>query len=219
MKAIKIPIHLPLISDQNRSLYIVLGYFFFSGLYLASGRFRLFDITILENNIIDQQIPFLKGSIWCYVSHYVFAILSIYGCREPLLRSQGFYAMMVSTLIACSFFVLFPTELPRVIIKDSGITSMLWHFLYFIDVPGNCFPSLHVAIAGLGTWMLMSNKGVWLWLAPLWGMTIVVSTLTTAQHIVIDVLAGLLIAKFSLNGVKYAVRFEHKIDGITTCKP
>jgi membrane-associated phospholipid phosphatase len=66
-----------------------------------------------------------------------------------------------------------------------------------VDRPVNCVPSLHVANACVCALALQREGSTWHYGAPVWLALIMLSTLTTKQHFVIDVLAGVLLAAFS----------------------
>jgi membrane-associated phospholipid phosphatase len=82
-----------------------------------------------------------------------------------------------------------------------------------MDVPGNCFPSLHVSLAVLAAGLLMGRGGSWRILAPMWASAIVLAVVTTRQHRVIDVVGGLLVAACAWYlGQRFATRLAGGAD-------
>src|SRR5690606_25000611 len=80
---------------------------------------------------------------------------------------------------------------------DAGpITTAAWAFLLSADNPTNSFPSMHVAmslLAALGMMRAYPRRG---WLALAWSAAIAVTTMTTEQHVLVDVLGGIGLAVF-----------------------
>jgi membrane-associated phospholipid phosphatase len=100
--------------------------------------------------------------------------------------------MRIAAAVAAAVFVAFPTRLERHVPHVDGFTGMAWAMLYAADIPFNCFPSLHVALAGVAGAALW-RRG-WRALALVWPGLIVVSTLTTRQHVGWDIAAGAALA-------------------------
>lgn len=189
---------LPNITAKNQLKMMILGYVLFTVLYLSGGNIGMqIPITITPLSL-DQKIPFIPEAVWVYLSQFAFLFCAIYFAPNNAIRSTAFYSMLLASIIAFFIFITFPTLLPRHLIEGNGLTAMLWHFLYQIDVERNCFPSLHAALATIATFSLAHSKNSFRYLAPLWGTAIILSTLFTKQHVVIDVSAGIMLAMLCL---------------------
>ncbi len=70
-----------------------------------------------------------------------------------------------------------------------------------------CFPSFHTVLAVLAAWALRSVPVV-RWVAGIWAALIVVSTVTTGWHYIVDVLAGVGVAACSAMLAKGFTRLE-----------
>lgn len=71
-------------------------------------------------------------------------------------------------------------------------------FLYWIDPGDNIFPSLHCMIAWLCWVGVRGNKQVplpWRILTLIMAMLVCLSTLTTRQHVLLDVFGGILLSE------------------------
>lgn len=183
---------LPAIRPGRIGLALLLGYLLFCLLYLGSHAWRLQPPLPLQRGVIDTAIPLLDWSIWIYLSQFLLLPLAIVKARDDTDRSRVFYASLLATLIAASVFLLWPTQLQRPPQPSGGLTGLAWALLFARDVDGNCFPSLHVALAtlsGLALW----RRG-WRVLAWSWPALIAAATLTTKQHVVWDTLAGTALA-------------------------
>ena len=103
------------------------------------------------------------------------------------------------TLIACGlFFLFYPTSYPRpdYPITDNFLVNLVMSAIQAADTPNNCFPSLHVALSAVGAISLRNFSPKVRVLFWTWALLIFVSTLTTKQHYVLDVVAGISVALF-----------------------
>lgn len=188
---------LPAITRDNRGRAILLGYLAFSLLYLASGNLHIGQPTRLDPSALDQAIPFIGWTIAPYLSQFALLFLALWLFDDNEARSRVFYGVMLATIIAATVFMIWPTEIPRRPVAGEGMMAGLWRTLYLIDPSTNNLPSLHVALAGLAAIRFFQAGGFCRWLGPFWAAVITVSTLTTKQHILVDVLGGIVLAAVS----------------------
>jgi membrane-associated phospholipid phosphatase len=180
---------LPRVSTENRLLMIGAGFPIFFFFYLGAPFLIWREPETVPALWLDTAIPFLPTSVWIYLSQYMLAFCAIWCAPDDRTRTAAFYGMLLASAIAAVIFIAFPTELPR-----RAVEGPVWKTLYALDVPGNCFPSLHAAMAAISAWALMSAGKLWKAAAPLWGALIVFSTLSTKQHVVLDIAGGLVLA-------------------------
>jgi membrane-associated phospholipid phosphatase len=198
------------IRRRRLGVALVLGYLAFVALYLGSAGVHLRSPVLLQPTDLDALIPFLESSIWVYVSQFVLLPLSLYVARDDADRSHAFYSMLFATAIAACVFLIWPTQIDRPSIAMNGITGMLWRMLYVTDTPGNCFPSLHVALAaisGVALW----RRG-WRSLSLAWPLLIAASTLTTRQHVMVDVAGGAVLAALAWHLTPRVLTYESVTD-------
>jgi len=149
----------------------------------------------------EKSIPFVDWMIIPYMSLNLIFLIPLFFLTKSKLKVLDL-AFVMSTICAGIFFVIFPftPEFTRVI--PSGITSTLYRHLYILDNPKNLFPSLHVTYSTLyflSCFTIFKSStgriifGVWITL-------IIVSTLFTHQHHIIDIVSGI-----SLGGVTYLI--------------
>jgi membrane-associated phospholipid phosphatase len=185
-------IRVPAIHRGNLGRALFVGYASFCLLYLGAGFTRLGSPTILTGSAWDAAVPFVEWSIWIYVSQFALLPLAFVLARDDLDRHRAYYASLAATAIAAVVFVAWPTQIARPAIVGEDLTAAAWRLLYSSDVPGNCFPSLHVALSVIaGTVLWRSDRRL---VALLWPGLIAVSTLTTRQHVLLDVAAGAALA-------------------------
>ncbi len=134
----------------------------------------------------------------------VYATLWVYVSLVPALlltRSElVFYLLGTVTLSLAGLviFALWPTKVPAYLVDWSGHPALA--FMKGVDAGGNACPSLHVAFAIYsGLWLARVLREVgaprgMVWFNWAWCLAIVYSTLSTRQHVLLDVLAGALLA-------------------------
>lgn len=181
---------LPELTEGKRFQTLIVGYVFFTSLYLAAGALNLGPVLELQATALDRRIPLIESSIWLYCSHFLLVVLAVLWTPTTALRNQTLYSMALATLVACGVFVLCPTVIPRFEFKSKGATGALWLFVYGTDVHGNCVPSLHVALAWISARGLSQRGFLWSVFMPLWACLISISTLTTKQHYWLDLATG-----------------------------
>lgn len=185
-------IALPRVHGGNQVRAMAIAYLVFCALYLGAAQLQLRDPVVLEPSALDAAVPFLPWSVWIYLSQFILLPTGIVLARDNQDRATALYAMLSATALAAVVFVIWPTTLPRPGVTAGGPTGAAWTLLYLGDTPYNCLPSLHVALAAIAGGSLWRAGRTALALA--WPSAIVLSTLTTKQHVVLDSLAGLLLA-------------------------
>jgi membrane-associated phospholipid phosphatase len=199
-------ITVPLIHGANQGRALVLGYVAFTALYLGTGTFHVRAPFALVPADLDMAIPFVEWTVWVYLTQFLLLPAGIVSARDDFDRSRAFYAMLAATMLAAAVFVIWPTQLQRQAVPATGLTGFVWSALYFTDTPSNCLPSLHAAlavIAGAALW----RRG-WRVAALVWPALIVLSALTTKQHVVWDVAGGLALAALVWTLTPRFLRYE-----------
>lgn len=167
----------------------------FAAGYLWLEYHPLFPVTRMESSWLDRMIPFLPGAVYLYESLWLIMPIAPW-----LMTSRGdldryVLSLLFVTAIGFGIFLFFPTSCPRP--EYSGHANALYRALISVDNEGNAFPSLHSALAVLSAGCCRSvlpdaDSGRWLRvLMWIWAGGIVVSTLLTKQHVVIDAVAGI----------------------------
>lgn len=164
--------------------------------YLCLQRFPLFDVAPAPQLALDRRIPFLPGSVWVYESLWLAMPVGpwLMTTSSELWRCARSAAAVMA--VAFLVFLFLPTSCPR---PEGVQTNALYRALVRFDGENNAFPSLHVAFAVLGAawfsaalpdgrWRALLRCCVWAWAG-----TIVLSTLLTRQHVIVDVAGGLVL--------------------------
>jgi membrane-associated phospholipid phosphatase len=145
--------------------------------------------------LVDEWVGFIPWTIWIYFSlwPYVIVLPSFYAnFRQLLVYLNG--ALLISG-VGMAIFYFSPTAVPSARVANRA-QHPGFDLLEGVDATGNACPSLHVAFAvytALGMRRVLREirapRGVQ-GLNLLWGAGICASTLTTGQHVFLDLLAG-----------------------------
>ena len=163
--------------------------------FFEKGRYHA-DLTLPA----DAVIPFLPWTITIYVGCFLFWLI-LYRLIARLPRQEAdrfFCANLLGKGISFVIFVLFPTTMPRPEVNGMTAWDTFMRFLYWIDAPDNLFPSLHCMISWLCWVGIRGNRQVplpWRIAALLMAVAVCLSTLTTRQHVLLDVAGGILLSE------------------------
>ncbi len=149
---------------------------------------------------IDDRIPFLPWTVLIYYGCYIVWALNYTAAlsTEPEGSHRFMIAEISGKLICFVIYLVFPTTLVRPEVAGSGFISAVVRFLYKTDAPDNLFPSIHCFVS----WMCVVGlrgkpsvtKGYRIFSAFLAAL-VFVATLTTKQHVIVDVFAGVILAE------------------------
>ncbi|MFE0503219.1 phosphatase PAP2 family protein [Peribacillus butanolivorans] len=175
------------------SLLLVLTSSIYSIINQSTG--HAVDVT----TIIDGEIPFIKEFVVPYLLWYPYIYgLLIYYCFVD--RKHYFVALgsLISGKLICFIVYCFwQTTVPRPEVVGNDIFANLVRLVYSHDQPVNCLPSIHVLTTFIMMIVVYKRKDQHKWeyaSVTAFGTLIILSTLFTKQHAVLDVLAGILLA-------------------------
>jgi len=104
--------------------------------------------------------------------------------------------VMASSLIAFAIYWAWPVSMVRPEFAGETLGERLMRWVFLVDKPANCFPSLHVIFAVLGAHLIdragAGRAARWIWWA--FAAAVSVTTITSGQHYFIDVPAGVAVA-------------------------
>ncbi|OXS53132.1 hypothetical protein B1A99_30480 [Cohnella sp. CIP 111063] len=170
---------------------------------------------------VDGSIPFVPAfalpySLWYPFLFVVFVLVLRKDKREYFRLLLAFcLGLLLSNLV----FLVFQTTVPRPEIGTEGFFHGIVSFIYANDQPYNCFPSVHVLTSAL---MIYGARRLGMAAKipiAVVAVSIIVSTVFIKQHVIADVMAGLLAAKlvFWLAG-ELIRRFERRRELSETMK-
>ncbi len=179
---------------KNRWIFFSLTYLYVIALYLFTNRFTLTSAHFLRMSIVDIRTPFLPWTAWIYILIYIFPLLVGFMCTrdqdvKPIVLS---YLSLATVCTLCYLF--YPTVFPRPPMTGDQ-NDLALDLVRFLDTPANCLPSQHVALGFLSAFFVQRyDRKIGNWSLIL-GILIAVSTLTTKQHYLWDIVTGYFLAR------------------------
>lgn len=182
---------------------------FQGGRLLAFWRYH-FDFT----TPLDLKVPFMPWTLLIYFGAFVFWAVSLYFCsrQDRTASDRLFCADILSKIVSFLFFVILPTTTIRPLVDGTGFFDFGMRFLYAVDRSDNLFPSIHCSMSWL-CWLWTRGKKeiplFWRVFSFVFAVAICISTLTTRQHVLVDVFGGILLAEAC-----YALAANARICGV-----
>lgn len=136
-----------------------------------------------------DELPLLPWTIVVYNSVFIVAILGIWLLPGDGRAKRYCLAAILAYSINYAIFALWPTRIDRAPLPESG-SPWLWAMRLTRDADGpyTCFPSLHMTNCTLA---VLGLRGTRLFRGfIIWSAAIALSTLTTDQHLFLDLPAG-----------------------------
>ena len=151
---------------------------------------------------IDEMFPRVPWTILIYFGCYLFWIANyIMACRLNKKQTLRFAcADIMAKLVCFLFFIFLPTTMPRPEVTEPGAFNSMLAFLYQIDPADNLFPSIHCLVSWFCFIGIRAEKSYPTWYkvaSVVMALSVCVSTLTTRQHVIVDVFAGLFSAELT----------------------
>lgn len=157
-------------------------------------RENMHNISTPLDNIIPFVAAFSVPYLYWFV--YVFIGLVYFAFTDNKIYFQLLGSIVVGMCLCFVVFYFYPTTVPRPDIIGNSLMERAVGYIYSMDNPYNCFPSIHVLNAMLVTlFFCRYRKNSWLraW-AMLSGISIILSTLFVKQHFVLDAVAGIILS-------------------------
>lgn len=159
------------------------------------------------SNAVDDRIPLIPWMVTIYFGCYIFWVVNyILGSRqkqETAFRFLG--ADIIAKLVCLICFLVFPTTNVRPVIEEKTVWDSLLLWLYRADAADNLFPSIHCLTSWFCFIAVRENERIPKWykaVSVFLAAAVCISTLTTKQHVLIDVFAGIGLAEASYLFVK-----------------
>ena len=170
-----------------------------SAVYFGVGHLHLSRSTEILRTRLDDAIPFWPWTAWCYLPFYagVF-ILAIGGLKRRALFNRACLAVLIVMTLGALGHIFIGAQYPRPVLVPpyADISAAFLASVQHIDPPGNVFPSLHVAHTTMLALLLIKDRPRLGLVTLAMATALALSTLTTKQHFIADVLSGYLLAFF-----------------------
>ena len=170
----------------------------YNGTRLLSHGWRHYDMT----SAADSLIPFLPWTIVIYLGCYVFWVVNYgMGCLQDEQEAKRFLcAECMAKLVCWACFLLLPTTNLRPEVDGTGFFDAAMRWLYRTDAADNLFPSIHCLTSWFCVIAVRRQAQIPVWYkaaSVVMALAVCLSTLTTRQHVIPDVFAGVLLAELS----------------------
>ncbi len=198
--------HRLLLSIRIRRLIVAL--LLFATLYSLTNTYGAALFSCCSNRIhnvattLDSSIAFIPAMIIPYSWSMILFIASFFMVRTSQQLSVLTARLIIATLLACIVFYLYPARFSFERPLTTDWTAFGYLFLSATDKPFNQLPSLHVSYAlllGVSLWDVLQSNNKWLALGyrsllVIVCTLIIVSTIFTYQHHLLDILGGFILA-------------------------
>jgi membrane-associated phospholipid phosphatase len=183
--------------------------------YFGIGHSHLTRSTEILRTRLDDAIPFWPWTSWCYLPFYAaIFLIAVAGFRRKLIFNRAVQAVLIVMTLGAIGHLSIGAEYPRPVLyppfPDASHAFLAW--VQHVDPPGNVFPSLHVAHTTMLALILREDRrrlgNVTLVMATL----LALSTLTTKQHFIADVISGYILAVL---GWAFAMRGQRRLPAPT----
>ena len=162
---------------------------------LTENRYH-FDFT----TELDRKVPLLPWTILIYLGCYLFWIVNY--ILTGHLKKEEFYrfitADLMSRMICGLIFLVLPTTNVRPELPSDSIFTPMMQWLWNTDQAANLFPSIHCLVS----WMcFIGIRGKhqfprwYRWFSCVFAVAVFLSTQTTKQHYLVDVIGGVALAE------------------------
>ncbi|WP_242950772.1 phosphatase PAP2 family protein [Clostridium felsineum] len=166
---------------------------------------RLFYKDATFHNLttfLDNKIPVVPIFTVIYLGSYIFWIIN-YLLISRINKNSCYRLIMadlLGKLICGIIYIVFPTTNIRPNLVSSGIFVDMLKFLYSVDAANNLFPSIHCLVSWYCFAGLRNCKTIPKWYRAFSffvAIMICISTVTTKQHVIIDVFGGIILAELT----------------------
>jgi membrane-associated phospholipid phosphatase len=209
------------VTVKNKPWVGAIGAIIAALMYIGSNRFHLFEPQLLTYTSLDQAIPFVPWTFWIYASEYLFFFAIYLSLKSEHTMNRYIYSFFTLQTVSVLIFIFWPTTFPRddfPLIRETmdALTFAGFSALRATDSPASCAPSLHVSSVYLSSMMLLyegqKHSRTLFKIFFGWATLIALSTLTTKQHYIIDLVTGFGMAVLVLSLFK-SIQFRESKSG------
>ena len=168
------------------------------GTRLITQNLKHYDMT----TALDRLIPFIPWTVVIYLVCFAFWFINyaLASLQDEADAVRFFSADFMAKVICCICFLLIPTTNIRPEVTGTGFFDNAIRWLYSIDAADNLFPSIHCLTSWFCFISVRKQNAVPFWykvFSAVLASAVCISTLTTRQHVIVDAVAGVLLAEFS----------------------
>lgn len=187
-----------IITHSNKTLIIMILTGIFLALYTVSGAISYQNGGFLSMSSFEESIPFLPWTIWIYIVLYpIYLIWALYSYKDIQEMNKTMYGFLILTVVSCVCFIILPISYPRDMYPlgfHNDTTTIIFKAMRAADKPSNCLPSLHVGICYLFAYGFFKENKTKFIISLVISTLVAISTLTTKQHYIYDIVAGFILS-------------------------
>lgn len=178
-------------------LFIGIGVYYLGVYFLLNewtargGRFHTLALPF------EKDLPFVPAAILGYTMVFGFLALAYLVIQDLDFFKKLVKAFFLGLTLHFLIFLLFPVQYvlrPALDPESTGLAALV-HFYYWLDLPYNCFPSLHISNVFLVSFFLQRYRPGLGWILHPLAAVVAISVVLVKQHYIIDVIAGFLVAQ------------------------
>jgi len=140
----------------------------------------------------------LHHNIECGLDRMNYILIARQGKKEVC---QFFAADFLSRMICLACYLIYPTTNTRPMVEAEGFWNQVVAVLYRIDAADNLFPSIHCLVSWFCYIGIRGKSYIPRWYrgaSCVMALLVCISTLTTKQHVIVDVIGGVALAEICL---------------------
>lgn len=146
----------------------------------------------------EKYIPFMSWTIVPYLTSGIFFSTVFFFCKNNEQLANLSKRLLFIILVAGTVYLIIPLKFSFIRpVGENTLFQFLFQFLENVDSPYNEAPSLHIAFAFIFWTVFRNFNKKWRNVLAVWLVLLGLSTLTTYQHHLIDVLTGAILAQIS----------------------
>lgn len=189
------------ITLENRIAAFFIGAIGFILAYGIPNRFQFYVPRYLTLTSIDLAVPLVPWTIYIYTSEYIFFLVAYLLVTTEENYNRYLWSLAAVVLASSAFFMFFPTTYPRfdypIPLGTHPFFAVPFEYMRQIDNPTCSFPSLHVSACFVTAMVFLKESRKKFIGMMIWAVLIALSTLTTKQHYLADVISGFFLAMIS----------------------
>lgn len=162
---------------------------------------------------LDSLIPFNKYFVVPYIYWYIYmaAVFAYFAITDGKKYFKFLFGIILGMIICFIIYYIFPTTVPRPLLKGDDIFIRAVSFIYKRDNPYNCFPSIHVLDSFLAAIYINREEILpqrFKIISSIISFSIIISTLFIKQHYVYDALSAMVLSYVIYYGFNYNIIIE-----------
>jgi len=179
---------------KNKLFYAILFAIIFSVIFSVIARLPRYT-RLDASTSMDAATPLIPIFVIFYLLSYIFPLAAFLAANNIKQLKTIFKIFILQLLTFSIFFTLIPVAIQHQPILTNDIFSRILILIRtIIDNEWNAFPSHHVASAFLTFLIVKEEKKQFIIPVFIAAFLIIISTLFTKQHVILDVIAGLLLS-------------------------